>query len=173
MKRLMLLSLVVVLLSGFTSSTPTTFVSGTEKQITFSAPAGCAAYQGELVLNNCTLVSIAETYDNKKVAVNGNKFVIYGLNAEEAEGANLVVTVLPSSYQSFDVGIVNALGASPEAEAVTIDTVSITFSSILDINGDGEVNTDDVTYAINEIYSSNATVQDLQAIINAVIAEME
>lgn len=157
----------------FTTESITVYQTGVEQVVAVTAPANCSALQGEVIVSeNCSLVSITESYGNKEVATNGNKFIIYGLNNEVMAGANILLTIVISNNSEAFVGISAPLGATPDAIAISIDSYTHIMTSGLDLNGDGVTDANDVAFAIDNIYTGDMDVVDLQTIINAAIAEM-
>jgi len=169
---LTLLIATVVYADVLTTSTTTEFTKDVAKDVRIAMPANCSAFNGELVLSNCTLNSITEEYANKTLHTNGNKFILYGLNQDVMTGENLIINVTVPNNQQATVGIADPIGATPDAQAISVDVFNFVMQSIQDIDGDGDLDTDDVLALINLVYSGDATVVDLQAIINAVISEI-
>ena len=169
---LTLLFATVAFADVLTTSTTSDFTANVVKEVRLAMPANCSAFNGEVVLSNCTLVSITEEYPTKDISTNGNKFIVYGLNADVMTGENLIINVLVANNQEATVGIIDPIGATPDAQEITVDVFNFTMRSIQDIDGDGDLDTDDVVALIALVYSGDATVVDLQAIINAVITEI-
>ena len=157
-----------------TCDTNPTFASQT-KEVKLSYPSECASFQGEIAFNNCTIVSVKEEYLNKELAYNAsiNKFIVYGLNKELAIGSNLIIELNIPNNALASISIVNPLGATPEALPILIDQFDFQMTSLYDVNNDGLLNVDDVVDEIQYIFDNNATVTDLQIIINNLIDEID
>ena len=155
-----------------TSATDQTYVENVQKEVRLTLPPNCSAFQGELALNNCNLISITEDYATKDIYTNGNKFVIYGLNQDEMVGDNLVITVNVTNNQEAVIGIADPLGATPDAQPVSIDVFSFAMTSSLDLNGDGVLDNSDIVLMVGKVFDNDATVVNLQAIINAYLNEL-
>lgn len=170
-----LLCVVCVAVFGevITTSSDTSYTQGEEKTITLAVPANCSAFYGEIVMSsNCTLVSITENYATKEIDIQGNKFIVYGLNQDIMEGENLLLTFNISNNDEAFVGVANPSGSTPDGEAIGIDIFNHVMTSGLDINGDGVTDVNDVTYAIRKVYDGDLPIEDLQKIINVAIGEM-
>ena len=153
-------------------STDGKFTQGVNEVIRFEMPDNCSCMTGEVRLANAALVSITEEYSTKEIDINGNKFVLYGMNKDVMTGANLILTIMPTSEDKISVEVINANGATPYAEAIQIDDFLTELISINDLNGDGLLNADDVVVMIGYVFNDDATAQDLQKIINAILNEL-
>lgn len=170
---LMLLIATVVSAETFTTPAPNVFTDGQDFVITLMPPSNTAAVQGDIVLNNCTFVSISETYADKEIAYNpaNGRFVLYGLNDTPIAGGEIIITVTPSSNASIDIGIASPLGATEDAQPVSIDVFSHVAYSNLDINGDGTFDSADILAYIQEIFAGNGDVVGLMTLIKAYLLE--
>lgn len=149
------------------------FEAGETVAVTFAAPEGASAINGEVIVTNADLVGISETYSEKVISTNGNKFVIYGINKEVMTGEGIVVTVRAVNNSQIVVGIANVTASDPDANSIAItETYEKTLNSVLDIDGNGTLDSDDVVAVIDGIYNNNLSVTDLQKVINALLEEM-
>jgi Ca2+-binding EF-hand superfamily protein len=157
--------------AGLTTTSSDTYVKGEEKTITIAMPANCSAMNGTLVLENCTGV-LSESFPSKEIDRNGNKFVVYGLNKDVMVGENLILKVTVSNNSNATVNIINCMGATPDAQAITIPDFLMTLTSNYDVNNDGILDAQDVIIVVHGIYDGDMSVVELQQIINALLDEM-
>jgi len=155
-----------------TSLTDLTFEKGVEKEIRFAMPANCSAMNGTISLINATLVSISEDYATKDFDINNDKFILYGINQDVMDGYNLVIKIIVNNNSPVSIFINDCAGATPDAQAIIIDNFILTIGSSFDLNDDGVLDGLDVAIMITNIFCDNATIVDLQTIINAIIDEM-
>ena len=164
----------IVSADSLTTTSSDTYTKGIEKEIRLTLPQNCSAFQGDIVLANADLVSVSEDYADKELYFNpaNNRFLIYGINKTQMEGENLIIKIIIDSNSEAIICIADPLGATPDAEPIAVDTFSMDLHSINDIDGDGDLDVDDVTALISQVFDGDATVQDIQKIINAVLEEL-
>ena len=176
MRTVLMMVLAVLLMASvasadvLSSSTSPVFQKDVDKAVRIEMPSNCSIMVGTLVLDNCSLISINEEFTNKIMNSNGNRSILYELNAEVMIGDNLVITVSVPNHTNASVQIIDANASTPDEQAITIDNFEVTLVSFFDLNADGLLNGDDVIIMKDRVLDGTAHSTDLQAIINAVIA---
>ena len=157
-----------------TTATTADFLKNIEKEIILNPPAGCAAIDGILQLENCELISIKDNLQNKDLHFNTDKkeLIVFGFNQDVLGPNFLTIVVKVTNNLPAEVRIIDIVGATPQATPVEVESFSLKLYSKYDINSDGDFNTQDVLDAIKQL-RGKLTIVDVQKVINELIASTQ
>lgn len=100
-------------------------------------------------------IEIREEFPNKELVANGTKWLVYGLDNTVLEGDNLIFEIMPTNDNILTLTVSDLQAASPDGEMINVEDFTVTMTSTMDFDSDGEFDSDDVMYVFNQYLISN------------------